>query len=217
MSDLPTPLGSFFAGYTPPERLDQLFRAPGYAERVRRCAHLRSSTGGSPLRAQAIDLEAGLSRHWDPRDQRPRGTCTAFAVAACIDILQARRGEPPKLHSPEYLYWHMRAAISAKEAAVLPDYARGATKLKQAHEVLASRGICTETLAPYQTSDLHRGLFAKHPPTAAAEADAATRRFHKIKYEDFAEGPVPDTTADSILQELSQGRPVALGLPVFKL
>ncbi|MEQ3669654.1 C1 family peptidase [Pseudophaeobacter sp.] len=217
MPDFPTPLGRFFAGFTPPESLDQLFRAPGYAEWVHRCAHLGASSAESALRAQVIDLEAGMSPHWDPRDQRPRGTCTAFAVAACVDILQARRGEQPVLHSPEYLYWHMRAAITAEEAAVLPDYARGATKLKQAHKVLAARGICTEALTPYQTSDLQNGLFSKHAPPEAAEADAATRRFCTVKYEDFENGPVAETTADSILQELSQGRPVALGLPVFKL
>lgn len=221
LTDLPTPLGSFFAGFTPPETLDRVFRAPGYAEEVHRCARHGTPTGRScdqdALRGQVIDLEAGLSRHWDTRDQRPRGTCTAFAVAACVDILLARRGTPPVLHSPEYLYWHMRAAITPEEAAVLPDYALGATKLKQAHQVLSALGICTEALAPYQTSDLHRGLFSQLPPSQAAEADAATRRFHKVKYEDFEEGPVPDTTADSILQELHQGRPVALGLPVFKL
>lgn len=232
LSDLPIPRGRFFAGFTPPETLDKVFRAPGYAEEVHRCARPRPGCDQTALRSRAIDLEAGMPRYWDTRDQRPRGTCTAFAVAACVDILQAQgqaasmsnassgrpqTGQAPVLHSPEYLYWHMRAAITADEAAVLPDYDRGATKLLQAHKVLTSHGICTEALAPYQTHDLHRGLFARHPPSEAAEAEAAMRRFLPVKYEDFEQGPVPDTTADTILQELSQGRPVALGLPVFTL
>ncbi|MEP2716164.1 C1 family peptidase [Pseudophaeobacter sp.] len=216
MSPLPNSARGFFAGYTPAEKLDQVFRSTGYSEQVHHCAQPKPGGPGSD-RDTPIDLETGLSLHWDARDQRPRGTCTAFAVAACIDILQARRGLPLQQHSPEYLYWHMRAVITAEEAAVLPDHARGATKLKQAHEVLATKGICSEALAPYQLSDLKSGLFSKHPPSEAAEAEAAQNKFLPIKYEDFFGGSVPDTTADCILEELRQGRPVALGLPVFKL
>ena len=215
MTDFPTSAGSFFAGFTPPAALDQTFRGCGYAERVHRCAR-HGATGSTP-RDRVIDLEAGMPHYWDTRDQRPRGTCTAFAVAACIDLLQAKQGQPPLQHSPEFLYWHMRASITAEEAAVLPDYGRGATKLKQAHQVLSERGICSEALSPYQLQDLKDGLFAQEAPSGVAEADAASRRFTPVKYEDFLGGTVPEGTADCILAELQQGRPVALGLPVFKL
>lgn len=233
MADFPTSSQSFFAGFTPPEKLHRTFCDSHYAEQVQTCTTRRACSDTQ----LAVSLETGLSKHWDVRDQRPRGTCTAFAVAACVDILEARAAcnkpstesqpqsqtqvqtSPPStvLHSPEYLYWHMRAAITPAEAAVLPDYEIGATKLLQAHKVLSTKGICVEDLAPYQWQNLQDGLFATSPPSETAEEDAAQRRFQPVIYKDFQNGCVDEDTADIILEELKQGRPVALGLPVFRL
>lgn len=224
LADFPTSAQSFFAGYTPPEKLNRSFCDKNYADQVRAGTRRRTSAKTQ----KAISLEDRMSKFWDVRDQRPRGTCTAFAVAACIDILEAnstrasQHAHPvatrtTQLHSAEYLYWHMRAAITPEQAQSLPDYAIGATKLLQAHQVLSSKGICREDLAPYQLKNLREGLYAQKPPSQEAEDDAAQRRFHWVKYQDFQNGDVAEDTADIILDELKQGRPVALGLPVFRL
>lgn len=56
---------------------------------------------------EKIDLLDGLPEKWMPHDQRPRGTCTAFAVAACMELLHLRQGKKINF-STQFLYWNMR-------------------------------------------------------------------------------------------------------------
>src|SRR5262245_64814904 len=57
----------------------------------------------------AVDL-VGSRRYplWSADDQRPRETCVAFAVAACVELLSAGCGDVFVPQSAQYLYWHMR-------------------------------------------------------------------------------------------------------------
>ncbi|SLN59304.1 hypothetical protein PSA7680_03107 [Pseudoruegeria aquimaris] len=179
--------------------------AEGYAQQV-----LEAFNATRPLEDRpAIDLVEGLD--WPARDQWRRGTCTAFAAAALAEHAHARACGRLEAFSPEFLYWCMRKEPGYTPDPGMPYYELGATKLDQARRVLADLGLCREKYAPYVPNP--HTLMRR--PSQSAWDDAAAHRFEPVLYDDF-EGRRPDfDVAHAIYEELSQGRPVALGLPIF--
>jgi len=169
--------------------------------------------------ATPIDLVgAARYRHWPAGDQRPRETCIAFAVAACIELLRAGTGSAFTSLSAQFLYWHMRR--HQWPGAPPPGWEDGATKLGYAKEVLATTGICTSDLCPY-IAQLPAGTpLEGEKPSRAAELEAARNRVTDSCYLDLrptGRTPRPPGVARLVYELLARGRPVAIALPKFPL
>ncbi len=156
---------------------------------------------------RTIDLSRWITTAWPVRDQQGRGTCVAFAAAACVELLEAKGRSAVEKLSPHYLYYCMREKAKYEPNPLPLNYNSGATKLWQAKGVLRDLGICTEEWAPYE---------AAGAPSPGAEADAITRKRATAEYWDYrAHGPVNFYKSKRLYDELRAGRPVAVGLPTF--
>ncbi|WP_340160760.1 C1 family peptidase [uncultured Hoeflea sp.] len=157
-----------------------------------------------------IDLMEDLSTHWNPRDQRPRGTCTAFAVAACLELLHLRKGNDV-VFSTQFLYWNMRENFPDQS---IPHWKEGATKSKQALTVLEKIGCCTEEKLqyPHFTDDI-----SGPEPESDAFNEAKKYRARVIDYYSIDEDGEQSNIAEAILQHLTDGLPVAVGLPMYRI
>lgn len=168
--------------------------------------------GSLPARAPAaagmapIDLRQGIN--WPIKNQGYRGTCVAFGSTACVELTQAGAGAAPQDLSEQFLYW----AVKTKTADPKPN--QDGTYLAFARDALAQAGICNEADWPYVTtfvpSNVSQG--GNGNPTSAALAHAATNQPAARSYQEFT---APGTGAAAVLQELQNGRPVAVTLPVF--
>lgn len=202
-------MADFFSGYAAPRSTEQKLETEGYFDGV-----LARSAPLDEL-PEEVDLLADLppGAFWPVRDQRHRGTCTAFALAACCELLTARDTGAVERLSPEYLYYRTRERAAADLAARPPQYAQGAVRLSQSAGPLADHGICREALMPYDLTD---ALMSDAVPTGEADADAATRRFEVAAGRDYGlEDAEPEGMANILRGELAAGRPVALALEIF--
>ena len=163
-------------------------------------------------REREIDLVDGRHAEWPAADQGQRDTCVAFAVASCVELLQARDGSEFRPLSPQFLYWHMRSLPPPDHPP--PGWALGATKLGMAREVLGAYGICPLGACPYpvvETTPLEGPR-----PDKTAMAQAAAHRFSNGTYHDY---PTPESrpaagVARQVYARLAEGYPVALAVPV---
>lgn len=137
--------------------------------------------------------ELGLA----PRAQKPRDTCSLFAITALADFEYARStSRPHKRLSEEFLIWAANEATGLKgDPAMFYEAVHGLNAL----------GICTEELMPYSdTTD------AKRKPSSAALADAKVRsgrwQVQWIRRWDL-KCPLSDTEVLAIKNALAQGHP----------
>ena len=127
-----------------------------------------------------IELFNGKWYDWRARDQQPRNTCVAFAVAYCVELIMATKndvvadGKRIEKMSPQFLYFEMRTSKALKGPDLPPGYAEGATRLDQARGVLLEAGICTEELQPYVQ---YQNSLEGEEPTQFAYIDAKKRLF----------------------------------------
>ena len=165
---------------------------------------------------ERVDLHAHLPEgmRWPVRDQRHRGTCTAFAVTAgCEMLMAARTGEMLRL-SPEYLYWRSREVAEGDLSDRPPQLAAGAVRLSDVRQAFERHGIARDDLMPYDMTD---ALYTERPPTPEADADAATRLFNGTGYDYGYKDEEPHGAADAVRRALKDGQPVALGLETFRM
>ncbi len=144
---------------------------------------------------------------WPIRDQNPRGTCVAHALAACMEDKHYSTVYPD--FSEQFLYL---------ETKLLPDSwpTKDGTTLGFARTAIAKFGICDEILHPYvnQLIDGDPGQAGSSPASAPALANAATRKAAASLYESL---PSASTCAVRLHAALAQNnRPVAIALRVFK-
>lgn len=201
-------------GGAPPSRLAcERFADSGYLRRHVCECHGRTER----LPGGRIALESDLLPHWTPRDQRARGTCTAFGAAAAMELFLARQGRREDL-SEQFLYHRMRVAQPGLGQGV-PGEETGATRLAQAGAVLKGDGICPEHMAPYHNA-LPPGVpLEGQAPTAEALAQAALLRHPAFRHDLLTDGPAGfgnRPLSDLFVDLLAQGSPVAVGLPVFE-
>jgi hypothetical protein len=184
------------------------------------------------LPAEKLDIRR-FARHiipWPVRDQRPTPSCTAFAVAAALELHLARQ-RPVKVPTPQsapdrlssrFLYRNARKKVIEDPAkAAKPAYKGGGLKQGDVAAALAAQGICTESL--------YRDLFeagdwadkiepleaVKNKPNATTQADALTRRFG-LEVLDFPNYLLrPPGLARKVYDWLRQGIPVAVSIPGF--
>lgn len=130
-------------------------------------------------------------------DQGRRGTCVAFAVTAIHEAARGADGddgEPADL-AEEVLFWGA--------TQIDGDTADG-TRFTSANLALQRWGQPAEALWPYDERRDHRAASYQPPPAAI---DAANCYASALR-------PLP-ARPDAIRQELDDGRPVAIGIPVW--
>jgi hypothetical protein len=109
---------------------------------------------------------------WPVRDQGSRGTCVAFAAAACVEHTRATVGVPVQDFSEQFLYW----AIKTSTADPNPNH--DGTFLQFARDALVQAGICEEHLWPYigkPGTTITQETSAD--PSGAARANAGANKF----------------------------------------
>ncbi len=199
-----------FSGYAVPPSVAKLCASHSYPDEVQ--ARPVSQMAACSVLRDAPDT-------WHAPSQGIRGTCTAFAVAHCAEILMSQSGETPPKLSPEFLYHFMRKAAADQAESVI-DYDLGACFLEHAIEPLQISGLCHEAHLPYadELSDLPAGAFALEPG-ADALADARNHKFLCAGHANYgSDVQPPEEVGDWIYKLLADdGLPVAIALPVLKM
>lgn len=149
----------------------------------------------------SVDLEP---TSWPVRDQGSRGTCVAFALAACGEYEEQFR----EVMSPQFLFW------ATKTAGGDPHPYRDGTQLQYCREALRTQGTCREQHWVYdptvrQGDVTHESKSAPSPP---AILDA--RRFSRGSVHLARRGPGLAREVARLLRDA--GRPVAVSLLVFR-
>lgn len=159
-----------------------------------------------------IDLLDGVLDKWSPSDQRTRGTCTAFAVVACMELLHLRKGNKIDF-STQFLYWSMREKYPEPS---VPYWEQGATRAGQALKVVEEFGCCTKESLDYPF-ELDPANISGPAPDEKAFNEATKYKARNVDYyfRDL-DGKIPNL-ADTIVKHLESGRPVAVGLPMYRI
>lgn len=149
-------------------------------------------------------------RSWPIRDQRSTPMCTAFAANACLELLHAERTADIPYYSSSFLYYYMVQSAQAAQAAGQPVFdgeTLGFTRFQDAQAVLADKGVCDATDWPDDESGA---------PSKQALAKAVARQTTNISVLSFPPGSHrPANLSDRIYQELTEGRPVGVGMPTY--
>jgi len=134
------------------------------------------------------------------RDQGKRGTCVAYAATAVLECLHLTQRGTRLEFSPQFLYWN------AKQADGHPN--TDGTWLRIAVPTTMQFGDCTETSWAYNPRKIPGNIAqGPPPPTAVAEADL---------YRTASCVELDNRSVDSIRQEISNGFPVAVSVPVYE-
>lgn len=136
------------------------------------------------------------------RDQGDRGTCVAFATVAVLEYMYHRIHNAPRDLSEQYLYWNIKRTDG---------YQREGTWLEYAFPRAHGDGVCQEYLWPYEPDKRPDDLTHGNPPNAQdCTSDARRHTFSQvIRLRDYRQ-------PEAIKNQLRQGRPVAVAIPVFK-
>lgn len=128
-------------------------------------------------------------------DQGHLGSCTANAICAAIEFLQAKQGATPVMPSRLFVYFNERQI----EGTVLSD---AGASIRDGIKAVAKLGACSEELWPYEVAS-----FAIQPP-AACYADAThdlVGQYRRIPQRNTA-----------MLDCLAQGFPFVLGFTAYQ-
>jgi hypothetical protein len=182
-----------------------------------------------------LRLRPGPTIPWPVRDQRPTPSCTAFAVAAALELQLARqlpmpppgkRHPAPERLSARFLYREARRLVlNDPIKAAKPAYKGGGLKQEDVAAVLKAQGVPTEALYrdKFERADWADTIAVFDKLTVsqnaaeevAAKTDALTRK-HGLQVEDF-----PDYRkrqpgmARKVFDHLQQGNPVVVCIPGF--
>ena len=158
---------------------------------------------GAPFVPRRIDLVG--DRAWPLRNQRDTMKCTAYAAAACLELVDSKGGPLPN-YSDEYLYQQMLANLAKDRQANPTDKALagtqdGQTRFKDAAAVIRNTGYCDEAAwSPNQMT----------APKILAMKD--------VKEREYPPGvDIPGDIVLSVYNELAEGRPVGVGITVYVL
>jgi len=155
-----------------------------------------------PVPAIGADVSL-IDGHMPPiRDQGERGTCVAFATVAVLEyMLHRARGAPQDL-SEQYLYWNVKRTDG---------YSREGTWLEFSFPLARRDGVCRDDLWPYEPDKRPNDLTHGDPPDPqACQLDAPQHTFSRIiRLRDYRQ-------PEAIKNQLRQGRPVSVAIPVFK-
>ena len=182
--------------------------------------------GGFDLR-----LRPGPTIPWPVRDQRPSPSCTAFAVAAAVELHSARQGPIPAPGQPHpaparlsarFLYREARRAVLGDAVkAAKPAYKGGGLKQEDVAAVLNAQGVPVEALYrdKFEPADVATTIaefnLLKEKQTPKAKADALPRK-HSLQIQDFPDyRKRPPGMARKVFEYLQNGNPVVVSIPGF--
>ena len=152
------------------------------------------------LQEESVSL---IDQHMPPiRNQGKRGTCVAFSTCAVMEYMSSTAGKPAQHLSVQYLYWLAKGRDR---------YPKEGTWLTYSFPVAKEQGTCKELLWPYEPDFIAGDLTHGNPPDGElCRDDASTNTFARaIRIRDYRE-------PRAIKEQLAQGRPVAIAIPVFK-
>jgi hypothetical protein len=159
------------------------------------------------------------NRVWALRDQHGTPTCVAYAAAACVELKEARKGNPttkPKRYSTRHLYRNMREFGFAQnlQSAL---WEAGGTKFEFTRAALLAGGVILEEFCRdfYEPADWSavRGNFDAAAPQITAKAK---KPYPKPAYfVDYLKGPRAAGEALRVFGQLQQGRAVGVAAPGF--
>ena len=131
------------------------------------------------------------------RNQRGRGTCVAHASAAVREYLLGAESTQGDL-SEQFLYWACKK---------IDGFPGEGTWIKTAMAVLEDKGICTETVWPYNPNKIADNEGQDPPPADAVEKAASYR---------IAQGDLVEPRwVDDLKKALANNKPVAFAVPVY--
>ena len=134
------------------------------------------------------------------RHQGSRGTCVAHATAALLECLYLTQRSARLDFSPQFIYWN------AKQVDGLPD--TEGTWLAKAVPTTVQSGDCTEGAWPYNPDFISANVSQGPAPQLAIDEAA---HYRAAKYVE------PNgRSAETIRQEIQNGFPVAISVPVYQ-
>ncbi len=151
---------------------------------------------GAALGVAAPVLPGGVSlipRFGPIRDQAGRGTCTAFAAVACLELAIRNTAGIVDL-SEQFAYWNMVTTT-------------GRHDLISIFPLLKTSGVCLESVWPYYPNPMSSND-AQGPPPPDAVAAAARHRCGDVLQ-------LPPRDVNAIQLAIAQERAVAIGIPVY--
>jgi hypothetical protein len=140
------------------------------------------------------------------RDQVSRGTCVAFTVSGMWEIMARCLEQDPIQLSPQFVfYW-----CKKEDGSELSD----GTSLTWGLHVLRQYGTCREEYCEYVGyHDFGQSYHYDHEPDAEGKAAAIKdAKRHKIS----KGSAVSAQNVDALKRALASGRPVGIGVPIFK-
>lgn len=177
---------------------------PAYAMSLAAAPDIEMDTGPSVPVPSAATVSVNLINQHMPsiRDQGDRGTCVAFSTCAVMEYMSNSAGKPSQDLSVQYLYWAVKR---------VDGYPQEGTWLQFSFPVAKKEGTCANALWPYAPNLIPGNLTHGNPPNPAACAvDAVANAFTRaIRIREYRQ-------PEAIRNQLQQGRPVAIAIPVFK-
>lgn len=199
-------------GGAPSAAVRDLLASEGYRQEA------REKWSVTPTPDEAVLPEADLLAQWSVQDQRPRNVCVAFAAAAAAEYLRLRKfGRLDERVSAQYIYWMMRDMYPPPVDDRPEGWAIGATRLRQARDVLEKSGVCPERLSPFYLGLLDPATLPEgEEPSDEAKAAADPTEFATGDYGSYPEGSRPTESLVNLFHaRLKDGRPIAAGFPMF--
>lgn len=200
----------FNGGAFPSDRIlfETFVTAKDIKDRSRSACDYKIAANG----VKKIDLLDGLRNEWEPLDQRSRGTCTAFAVAACMELMHLRKGNKISF-STQFIYWNMREKFPDPS---IPYWNEGATRAGQALKVIEDFGCCTKEKLDYPNTYDPENISGP-PPDDRANEEAKKFKAKAIDYYLLDLHGKRRKLAEAIIDHLNDGRPVAVGVPMYRI
>ena len=159
------------------------------------------------------------NRVWALRDQHGTPTCVAYAAAACIELKEARKGNPttkPKRYSSRQLYRNMREfGFTQNLQSAL--WEAGGTKFDFTRGALLTDGLVLEEFCRdfYEPADWSAVKAEFEAAAPAIPANAAKTSPNPIYFADYLKNPRKAGEALRVYGQLKLGRVVGVAAPGF--
>lgn len=157
-----------------------------------------------PMFKPALSGDIDLSQYCVAMDQYELSSCVGNGTCEALEMLESMAHEGIQGYSPVLLS-RLFIYNAAREKEGILDQDAGTT-ISTAFDVLATLGVCRETLWPYQSSLVFRS------PSILSQREAVGHKIHSA-YKITSSG---QSRIDDIISALSSRHPVVFGTQVTK-
>jgi len=137
------------------------------------------------------------------KNQGDRGTCVAFAVLRCFEVLLSD-GEQSIETSEQFTYWNIKEIDGIEEEG---------SSLEHGISALQKTGVCIEKHCRYRSTRYTQAAYkikqAGPQPSDNASNDASLRKLQDARI-------LIPTDVRALQKYLEQGKPVAFTIPIFR-